>query len=92
MYTAGVHDSDQFTTFLFLFTAATKQHHNSCMCHLLKVLAMHKYHSIFSLEGERGETSLVKFAIDTRDTVPKNKQLVEYLMQLGKKLIANWQS
>ena len=31
-YTASVHDSDQFPTFLFLFTAATKQHHNSCMC------------------------------------------------------------
>ena len=40
---------------------------------LLEVLATH--HGIFSLEGERGETSLVEFAIDTGDAAPK-KQVV----------------
>ena len=35
--------------------------------HLLEVLA--KHHSTFSLEGERGETSLVEYAIDTGDAV-----------------------
>ena len=41
---------------------------------LLEVLA--KHHSIFSLEGERGETSLVEFAIDTGDTVPKKLMML----------------
>ena len=40
---------------------------------LLEVLA--KHHSIFSLEGERGETSLVEFAIDTEDAIPKKQVL-----------------
>ena len=38
---------------------------------MLEVLA--KHHSIFSLKGERGETSLVEFAIDTGDAVPKKQ-------------------
>ena len=32
-----------------------------------------KHHSIFSLEGERGKTSPVEFAIDTGDAVPKKQ-------------------
>ena len=39
--------------------------------HLLEVLA--KHHGIFYLEDERGETSLVEFAIDTGDAVPKKQ-------------------
>ena len=38
---------------------------------LLEVLT--KHHGIFSLEGERGETSLVEFAIDTGDAAPKKQ-------------------
>ena len=38
---------------------------------LLEVLA--KHHGIFSLESERGETSLVEFAIDTGDAAPKKQ-------------------
>ena len=41
---------------------------------LLEVLV--KHHSVFSLEeGERGETSLVEFAINTGDSAPR-KQVV----------------
>ena len=32
-----------------------------------------KHHSIFSLEGERGDTSLVELAIDTGNAVPKKQ-------------------
>ena len=39
--------------------------------HLLELLA--KHHSILFLEGERGETSLFEFAIDTGDAFPKNQ-------------------
>ena len=38
---------------------------------LLEVLT--KHHVIFSLEGERGETSLVDFANDTGDAAPKKQ-------------------
>ena len=55
---------------------------------LLEVLT--KHHGIFSLEGKRGETSLVEFAIDTGDAAPKKQRARRIPHTPEKKLIANW--
>ena len=54
--------------------------------YLLEVLA--KHHSIFSLEDERGETSLVEFAIDTGDVVSK-KQAARRIPHAAREKINN---
>ena len=54
---------------------------------LLELLANH--HDVFSLEeGERGETSLVEFSIDTGDSTPK-KQAVCRIPYASRQEIAN---
>ena len=54
---------------------------------LIKVLAEH--HSIFSLkEGERGETSLAEFAINTDDSAP-NKQAARRIPYAARQEIAS---